>query len=69
MAPTRVTDDYYAILGIEAAATAQAIRTAYHKLAKVTHPDRNPSPDGKEQFQKVRTCVLLLDPCLWVFAL
>ncbi|KAI0410819.1 hypothetical protein F5X98DRAFT_358747 [Xylaria grammica] len=54
MAPAIVTDDYYAILGVVMTADTQAIRTAYRRLARITHPDKNPSPNGKEEFQRLQ---------------
>ncbi|KAI0515178.1 DnaJ domain-containing protein [Xylaria bambusicola] len=49
-----VFDDYYAILGVTATADDREIRTAYYRLARHTHPDKNSRPDGKEQFQKLQ---------------
>jgi hypothetical protein len=57
MAPAIVTEDYYAVLGVIKTADNQAIRTAYRRLARVTHPDKNPSPNSKEEFQRVCTRV------------
>ncbi|KAI0798365.1 hypothetical protein GGR55DRAFT_684704 [Xylaria sp. FL0064] len=54
MAPVIVTDDYYAVLGVLMTADTQAIRTAYRRLARVMHPDKNPSPNGKEEFQRLQ---------------
>ncbi|KAJ8126693.1 hypothetical protein O1611_g6945 [Lasiodiplodia mahajangana] len=63
MAPVPVTDDYYAVLGVVMTADTQSIRAAYRRLARVTHPDKNPSPDGKEQFQRLQAAYeTLSDP-------
>ena len=44
---------YYACLGVEPWATADQIRTAYHRCAKLYHPDHNPSPQAKARFQTI----------------
>jgi curved DNA-binding protein CbpA len=44
---------YYACLGVEPWATADQIRTAYHRCAKLYHPDHNPSPRAKARFQTI----------------
>ncbi|KAI0099165.1 hypothetical protein GGR51DRAFT_536444 [Nemania sp. FL0031] len=63
MAPALVTDDYYAVLGVMMTADTQSIRAAYRRLARVTHPDKNPSPDCKEQFQRLQAAYeTLSDP-------
>ncbi|KAI0426350.1 DnaJ domain-containing protein [Xylaria sp. FL1042] len=63
MAPAIVTDDYYAVLGVVVTADTQAIRTAYRRLARVTHPDKNPNPNGKEEFQRLQAAYeTLSDP-------
>jgi molecular chaperone DnaJ len=41
--------DYYEILGLKRNATEQDIKSAFRKLAKESHPDRNPSDRGAEQ--------------------
>ena len=41
--------DYYEILGLNRNATEQDIKSAFRKLAKESHPDRNPSDRGAEQ--------------------
>jgi peptidoglycan hydrolase-like protein with peptidoglycan-binding domain len=44
---------YYACLGVEPWATADQIRAAYHRCAKLYHPDHNPSPQAKARFQAI----------------
>lgn len=42
--------DYYEILGVHPDASAHAIKTAYRRLAKLYHPDRNPQdPSGAQK--------------------
>lgn len=33
--------DYYKILGVERTASSETIKKAYHRLARIYHPDRN----------------------------
>lgn len=42
---------HYEILGITANATNEQIKSAFRKMAKLFHPDKNPT--GKEQFEKI----------------
>ena len=44
---------YYASLGVEPWATADQIRTAFHRGARLYHPDHNPSPQAKARFQAI----------------
>jgi DnaJ-class molecular chaperone len=56
--------DPYAVLGVAKDASEDAIKKAYHKLAKKLHPDMNPGNRGKEQqFKEVSAAYdLLSDP-------
>jgi hypothetical protein len=42
--------DLYALLGVERNADADAIRSAYHAIAKDVHPDRSPEPEAEARF-------------------
>lgn len=43
----------YALLGVSATARASEVRRAFLQLAKVYHPDANPSASAKVRFQEV----------------
>jgi len=45
--------DYYAILGVPRDAGADAVKTAYRKLARQFHPDRNKDPGAEDRFKEV----------------
>ncbi|MDR1569301.1 MAG: DnaJ domain-containing protein [Oscillospiraceae bacterium] len=46
--------DYYKVLGVEKTADATAVKTAYRKLAKDHHPDRNNgSKDAEQRFTEI----------------
>ena len=53
MAPSEVTEDYYATLEIPQNASVEAIKKAYKQLSLVRHPDRNHNPDATSSFQCV----------------
>jgi curved DNA-binding protein CbpA len=57
------TDDHYRVLGVSHDASTPEIRRAYRRLARQHHPDRNPQPDGPEQFRTLAEAYAVLgDP-------
>ncbi|KXK26937.1 MAG: Curved DNA-binding protein [candidate division WS6 bacterium OLB20] len=46
--------DYYNILGIDKSADKKQIKSAYRKMAKELHPDRNKAADAEEKFKEVQ---------------
>lgn len=45
--------NYYKVLGVSEEADAAEIRSAYRKLAKEFHPDRNRDPAAEERFKEI----------------
>lgn len=55
--------DYYATLEVAPGATPEAIRSAYRRLAKEHHPDRNDSFEAKARMQAINEAwAVLSDP-------
>jgi hypothetical protein len=42
--------DYYKILGLPGGSSVEDIKKAYRKMARLYHPDLNPSPEAKDLF-------------------
>lgn len=55
--------DFYAILGVARAATADDIRAAYRRLVRTLHPDVNKAADAQARFTEVQEAYdVLSDP-------
>ncbi len=53
--------DYYKILGVDKAASAQEVKKAYRKLAMKYHPDRNPGDkQAEEKFKDINEAYQVL---------
>jgi curved DNA-binding protein len=55
--------DYYKILGLERAATAEQVKTAYRRQARKYHPDVSKEKNAEERFKEVQEAYeVLKDP-------
>jgi curved DNA-binding protein len=55
--------DYYKILGVERAANADQVKTAYRRLARKFHPDVSKEKNAEERFKEVQEAYeVLKDP-------
>jgi curved DNA-binding protein len=55
--------DYYKILGVGRTATADAVKTAYRRLARKFHPDVSKEKNAEERFKEVQEAYeVLKDP-------
>jgi molecular chaperone DnaJ len=52
--------DYYEILGVDKAATAADIKSAYRKMALKFHPDKNKAADAEEKFKEINEAYQIL---------
>lgn len=52
--------DPYEVLGVAPSASAEVIKTAYRKAARLYHPDRNPDPGAAARFRDIQAAYDLL---------
>mmetsp|Transcript_25206 Transcript_25206/g.38230 ORF Transcript_25206/g.38230 Transcript_25206/m.38230 type:complete len:356 (-) Transcript_25206:55-1122(-) len=46
--------NYYAVLGVSRSSNPLEIKRAYRRLSLEVHPDKNPSPEASDQFDKIK---------------
>src|SRR5437762_12330465 len=67
MAPTQITEDYYAILEISQTADLTGIKSSYRRLAKAKHPDKNcGNPNATAEFQLVSPIPVKVPPLVLI---
>ena len=52
--------DPYETLGVAPSASAETIKSAYRKAARLYHPDRNPDPGAADRFRSIQAAYDLL---------
>ncbi|RYP45780.1 hypothetical protein DL768_007926 [Monosporascus sp. mg162] len=64
MAPPQIKDDYYAVLGVTSTADVETLKSAWKRLARLKHPDKNPrNPNATAEFQLLQAAYSTLsDP-------
>ncbi|ELR07434.1 hypothetical protein GMDG_02569 [Pseudogymnoascus destructans 20631-21] len=61
--PTMPHTALYTLLSLPPTAPPSTIKTTYHRLALLTHPDKNPDPDAAERFKALSAAYgILSDP-------
>ncbi len=59
----KTVETLYDYLGVTPQAASGEIRDAFRRIARETHPDRNPDPDAKRRFQNASEAYAVLsDP-------
>lgn len=52
--------NYYQTLQVDANASVEVIEAAYRRLARMYHPDLNPSPDAVPMMQRINEPMVLV---------